>query len=180
MKQYYYADGDQQKGPFSFEELRSKNISKDTYVWYEGLADWMPAGDLAELSALFQATTSFAPPPPQQPNVQANNPPPANQGGYNQPANQPMGGYQTRRNTPSGQKPKTWLVESILATVLCCIPTGIAAIVFAAKVDTKWNQGDIAAAEKASADAKLWTLISVGLGLVVGVIYFLIGLSGGL
>ena len=39
---------------------------------------------------------------------------------------------------------KNYLVESILVTICCCLPFGIAAIVFAAQVNGKLQAGDIA------------------------------------
>jgi hypothetical protein len=64
-----------------------------------------------------------------------------------------------------------YLVFAILVTVFCCLPTGIAAIIYAAQVNTKLQAGDIAGAQLASKNAKLWTLISVGAGLVVSIGY---------
>lgn len=79
-----------------------------------------------------------------------------------------------------GGKPDNYLVWAILATLCCCVPTGIAAIVFAAQVDGKWATGDYAGARDSSEKAKLWSLISLGLGLAVGVVYFGLGFLGGL
>jgi hypothetical protein len=62
--------------------------------------------------------------------------------------------------------PKTWLVESILATILCCLPFGIVGIVYAAKVESRYNAGMYAEAQEASNNAKMWTLISAGVGLL--------------
>lgn len=50
---YFLHDGDEQRGPFSLEDLKTKFITKDTPVWREGLADWSKAGALDELSSLF-------------------------------------------------------------------------------------------------------------------------------
>lgn len=36
--------------------------------------------------------------------------------------------------------PKTWMAESILVTVFCCLPFGIAGIVFASKVSSLYAQ----------------------------------------
>lgn len=170
MKQYYYANGDQQLGPFTLQELQSKNLSKDTYVWYEGLSDWTRAGDLPELNSLFEAAATATPPP--------GNTGTAKPGGFGQPVggyNQPtQGGYNQPYNPPSGNKPKTWLVEAILVTVLCCLPGGIVAIVYASQVDTKWAQGDTLGAQKSSDNAKLWTMISLGVSLVFIVLYVII------
>lgn len=65
--------------------------------------------------------------------------------------------------------PKTWLAESILATLLCCMPFGIVGIVYAAKVSTLFDQGDYEGAIAASKEAGKWTKISffIGLGCIV-------------
>ena len=73
-----------------------------------------------------------------------------------------------------GEKPKNYLVESILATLCCCLPLGIAGIVFAAQVDSKWNAGDQRGAIEAAANAKKFTLIAFVLGLVVNGLIWLI------
>jgi Interferon-induced transmembrane protein len=73
------------------------------------------------------------------------------------------------RSTP----PKTWLVESILVTILCCLPFGIAGIVNAAKVESRFNAGDIDGAEHASAEAGKWTKIGFWIGIAALVLYFI-------
>jgi Interferon-induced transmembrane protein/zinc-ribbon domain len=67
-----------------------------------------------------------------------------------------------------------YLVFAILATVLCCLPTGIAAIVYAAQVNGKLQAGDIAGAQAASRNAKMWCWISFGVGLALTFIYILL------
>jgi uncharacterized membrane protein YidH (DUF202 family) len=67
---------------------------------------------------------------------------------------------------PAGSPPSNYLAFAILTTILCCPPTGIPAIVYAAQVNTKWQAGDMAGAQQASNNAKLWCLISLGLGIV--------------
>lgn len=68
---------------------------------------------------------------------------------------------------------KTHLTEAILVTVLCCVPFGIVAIVYASKVSGLVAQGRIAEAEAASKSANTWAWVSFGLGFVGGVFYFL-------
>lgn len=70
--------------------------------------------------------------------------------------------------------PKTWMVESILVTLFCCLPFGIAGIVFASKVSSLYASGNYEAALQASKDAGKWTKIGFIVGLVVGVIYLII------
>lgn len=73
-----------------------------------------------------------------------------------------------------GPKPPSHLVWAILATLFCCLPTGIAAIVFAAQVDGKYASGDYAGAQAASANAKTWSWVSFGLGLGFVLLYVLV------
>lgn len=76
-------------------------------------------------------------------------------------------------NLSNQMPPKTWLVESILVTIFCCLPFGIAGIVNAAKVESRFYAGDIEGANRASAEAKKWTMISFWIGIAVGVIYLI-------
>jgi len=71
-------------------------------------------------------------------------------------------------------RPKNWLVESILVTIFCCLPFGIAGIVFAAQVNSKYDAADYDGALKASKDAGKWTKIGffVGIAVIVLVVIF--------
>src|SRR5687768_7180297 len=113
MVQYYYTDGIERYGPFTIEQLRERNITRETLVWKEGMADWAPANQLNELQALFATEGNTpAPPYPHQ--------------------NPVMPG-----SVQYAQPPKNWLVESILVTLFCCPWVfGILAIINAAKVET--------------------------------------------
>ncbi len=68
--------------------------------------------------------------------------------------------------------PKNWLVESILVTLFCCLPFGIAGIVFASQVNSKFAAGDYAGALQASRDAAKWTKIGFWAGMAVIIISF--------
>ncbi len=63
--------------------------------------------------------------------------------------------------------PKNWLVESILVTLFCCLPFGIAGIVFASQVNNKYAAGDYNGALQASHDAAKWTKIGFWIGITV-------------
>jgi hypothetical protein len=71
-----------------------------------------------------------------------------------------------------------YLVFSILTTVLCCLPTGIPAIIYSAQVNGKLQAGDIAGAQAASRNAKMWCWISFGLGLAFSFMYGLVMVVG--
>ena len=40
---YFILINNQQQGPYTLDELRSRNITSATLVWREGMADWTPA-----------------------------------------------------------------------------------------------------------------------------------------
>jgi hypothetical protein len=72
------------------------------------------------------------------------------------------GGYSTVPNH---------LVWAILATLFCCLPLGIVAIIFAAQVNTKLQAGDYAGAVDSSNKAKMWSWIAFASGFVVILLY---------
>ena len=49
---YYYLNGNERLGPFSFKELALKNIGSETIVWSSELDVWKKAEDFDELSIL--------------------------------------------------------------------------------------------------------------------------------
>lgn len=146
MKKYFYTDGTNNFGPFTLEELHEKKITRETKVWFQELGEWKPAGEVPELTDIFK----FTPPPINKAN------------------------YKTMENINNQKPPKTWLVESILVTLFCCLPFGIAGIVNAAKVESRFYAGDIEGANRSSTDAKKWTTISFWIGITVGVIYLIV------
>lgn len=53
MKKYYLHNGTESSGPFDIEELKAKNITKASPVWFEGMLHWKTAGEIPELHQLF-------------------------------------------------------------------------------------------------------------------------------
>lgn len=100
--------------------------------------------NVAQCSQCGTAIQPLAPPPPQ---------------GYAQPYAQ------------QGPVVESYLVPSILVTVLCCLPFGIPAIIFASQVQDKLLRGDIAGAQQSSKNAKTWCIVAVVAPLVVGILY---------
>lgn len=72
---------------------------------------------------------------------------------------------------------KSGLVLAILVTLLCCIPFGIVAIVYAAKVSGLVAAGDIAGAKEAARKSNMWSWISFGVGLVANIIMIIINVA---
>lgn len=70
--------------------------------------------------------------------------------------------------------PKTWLVESILATIFCCLPFGIVGIVNATKVDTLYLNGNYEEAVLRSNNARKWTLWALFSAIAFWFLYLLV------
>lgn len=75
-------------------------------------------------------------------------------------------------------KPDNNMLWAILCTLFCCLPLGIVSIINAAKVDSLYRAGDYDGAQEAADNAKKYAQYSAACGLVVFIIYFLIGMQG--
>jgi hypothetical protein len=78
-----------------------------------------------------------------------------------------------------GAPPPNYLVWAILSTLLCCLPLGIASIVFSTQVNSKWALGDVAGAQDASVKAKNFAMWGAILGVVINVVVVVIFVAGG-
>lgn len=104
----------------------------------------------------------YGPPPGQQPPAYGQ--PPARQWGPS--PGQQWGAPGPQYGNFGGQKPDNYLIWAILSTVLCCLPLGVASIVFANRVNSRWNAGDVAGAHDASTKAKNFAIASAVVGLI--------------
>lgn len=81
-----------------------------------------------------------------------------------------------------GAAPPNYLVWAILTTLFCCLPLGVASIVFAAQVNSKWALGDVAGAQESSVKAKkfaIWSAIaSVITAVLVGILFVVLAAAG--
>ena len=57
---YFIVNNGQQAGPFELHELLANGLNANSYVWCEGMPNWLPATQVPEVAALLQQ----APPPP--------------------------------------------------------------------------------------------------------------------
>lgn len=74
---------------------------------------------------------------------------------------------------PEEKKPDNFLPWAILSTILCCLPFGVVAIVYATQVDSYWFSGNREASRRAAKRARTWTWVSVGVA-VAGVVLYLL------
>lgn len=146
--EYYYTDGTTNYGPFTLDQIKEKNLTAETKIWYSGLSGWMAASELPEFADRFGTESQ----PVQTP------PPIAYAGNY--------------QSIP-GSTPKSWFIEAILVTIFCCQPFGIVAIVYAALVESAISAGNLAEAQRVSKLAGKWTRIGFICGLVFGILFIL-------
>ena len=59
-KEYYILEEKEQKGPFTFEQLKKFGLNATTLVWTDGMENWKPLKEITELKDLLKKT----PPPP--------------------------------------------------------------------------------------------------------------------
>ena len=170
MEWYYAKDGGQQ-GPVSEADLRDLiaggSLKATDLVWHEGMADWQPVSKVAALSTALAAPAAPAPAAPAPPPMMGGSSP------YQAPATR-----QPYSPGMQGADVATYLWQSIVVTLLCCLPFGVVAIVYAAKVDGLKRAGDWQAAKAASDSARMWCWISFAVGLVANLAFFAFGFIG--
>jgi membrane protease subunit (stomatin/prohibitin family) len=69
--QYNISLNGETSGPFNLQQLQqmvqSGQLTKETYVWKQGMSAWELAGNVSELSSLFNTVPPPPPPPPSSP-----------------------------------------------------------------------------------------------------------------
>lgn len=188
---WYYAQGGQRRGPVSEEVLRNMaragELSPTDLVWREGMAEWAAAGQATDFEFGSGTGGGGEPAPPPAAETPASPSPSYAQQtpSYGQPpsyAQQPATPYAppSAAVEPGGESIPDYLPWSIGATLLCCVPAGIAAIVYSVKANSAKKIGDWAEAQRSAKLAKTWLWVSVGVGLAVLLIYVLAIIGGGL
>lgn len=172
-KQYFVILEGIQSGPFTIEALRAQQLTPETYVWREGLTDWVKAGTLPELSELFNQT-----PPPygQQPQY--------GQQSYGAP-HTPYGSQGFNPGPMGEPVPHTnWMPWAIVATVVGvlfnCIGFifGIIGITNASKANRFYDIGDKARGDQANSTARTMTIIALAL-CALSIVLLVTGVTGG-
>ena len=105
--------------------------------------------------------------------------PPAGQGSTPGYAAQPYAAQGYGGGYAQPVKVDPWLWQSIVATLLCCLPAGVVGIIFASKSQSAAAVGDIVGAQQAAKTAKTWTLVAVFAALlaIVGYIVFIVAVG---
>lgn len=166
MDWFYESDG-KQIGPVSQDRLMdlytSGQIIDTDLVWNESMADWAPLHTIPEFAGfpLLESTRQPVLTPVK------NTPPPIRK------SHSPISGNQQG----SREKVPTYLWQSITCLILCCIPFGIPAVIYAVTVEPRLRAGDLEGAKAASENARLWCSVSFILGLITNVIFWYMALN---
>lgn len=157
-------------GPFKgLEELERQGVTPDMPVWYEGLPDWTPAMVAPLTRQLFVSDSPFM-----SARAESTAATPLNAPANTEPA--PAHPYDTvAAVTPDVAKPQTFLVLSIVVTLIFNFIAGIVAIIFSCMVTSKWKNGDYQGAVRSSFRAQWWIAISITAGLIMMVANLLTG-----
>jgi hypothetical protein len=54
MESYYFLDGENRRGPFSLDQLKTYLIAADTPIWIDSRNEWVPAAALEEVKVCVQ------------------------------------------------------------------------------------------------------------------------------
>ncbi|MBR5169500.1 MAG: CD225/dispanin family protein [Muribaculaceae bacterium] len=200
--QYWINHNGVQMGPVDLEALKDMGLTSSAYVWHEGLTDWVKITQLPELQGLYQmvgtpieaASQPVEVGQPIEPGVEPELSQPVmaepsqpvmaepSQPVMTEPSQpvapqQPSPEYQPAVQ-PATPCPPTNLAWAIISTLLCCLPAGVVAIIYAVKVTNKYNAGDIEGANQASETGAWWCIASIILGIVVQPLLSLLPLLG--
>jgi len=170
MKIWIYLNGLQQ-GPYSIEQVKLLPIDAGTPVWYDGLSQWTPAGQTPLLAPLF--TTAA----PETGDPAGNSAADAARAAMAaaQAAQAAAQAAQTAQKATTPPRPSTYIVWSIIFTILCCSPFALAGIVTGAISSSRYNAGDYAGAKSMSTVTEwlliisiVWAIVGIPVGLVKG------------
>lgn len=184
MKIWIHING-VQEGPFDETTLPLDRMNAATPVWYEGLSYWMPAAK-APITAQIITNHLMQQSTPQQQNspnqtvretidVEYTEELPKSQqqdcspttGSPEVTNTQQQNSYSyTPRQRSSftqtpAKKPQTYLIWSILLTVLCCNPVGIIPIITGNQVTSKFKNFNYEGARKSSEITEWWLMITI-------------------
>lgn len=154
MTKYFYSDGINKYGPFTFNELVQQEISENTLVWHYPMPYWQSA---SEIPALF---TYFTIPPKALVTK--------NESGTKEKNGHKLG--QLSNELP----PKSWLTRAVFVALFCCLPFGVAGIIYAVRSEACFKTGDIEGAKKASKQASQWTITGLVMGIILALIYLVV------
>lgn len=168
---FYFADGNEKKGPFTIAELAGFGIGGDTMVWYPGLSAWQKAKDAPLTAVLFIPMPSEPSPanvpPPFQPAKEAENT--VNEE-TSRPRNEHRRDESPRRDEPCPSDNIAWAIMGLILF----FPCGIPALVYSLRVSSLWMEGRYEEARMASDSARTWGKVAVIVGACGFALFFIV------
>ena len=185
---YWIIINETEQGPFTVEQLRDMNLAGETPAWCEGMTDWVPASQIAELAAIIVPAVPVETPPvpvvPQVPPVpsddnavmpeQACPPVPEAQAPVMQTAtHEPQPAqviYAPANAIPAGyvavvkddtKYPPTYLFWAIFSTIAFFLPLGVCAIICSVKTKGHARAGRFDKASRMSERTALFVILSL-------------------
>lgn len=163
---YYFLDSDGEvKGPMPLAYFKVNKINPHSLVWHGGLPQWVEAHTVPSIRKYqdSEALKSFS-----------------TKRGIVDLAKEIKNTPEMRTLTEKEREnvrhpmPKTWMFESILITIFCCLPTGIVSLIYSSRVTTYWKKGFYGEAFEASWKAAFWVKLTVVISIILWIAYFLI------
>lgn len=183
-----------QAGPVTSEQLKEMAVNDSAYVWRAGMDDWCRITECPELDGLYEVAPAEEPAETDNfietaetdaPETVAETDPVEEEPTMGTPLYPPVPGPMMPQPAPAAQPyaplpaaqptngetvpkcPPTNLVWAILATIFCCLPLGVVAIIYSVKVSQKYQQGDYAAAEHYSEVSAWWCIGTIVGGIIL-------------
>ncbi|MBR4267618.1 MAG: CD225/dispanin family protein [Bacteroidales bacterium] len=163
-EQYFYYDGNGQRGPVDLNELVTK-INLDTDIWCPNLSDWTAAKNVPEVVAAYnryqeqlKSQNSFNISNGQNPNYYRQN-------NY----------QQNNRPYPDPNEPNftLYIILSAICIAAVCLPFGIVALIKTLNAQKAYNRGDVNGCNIDLKSAKHWLIASL-VGVVVLVVLYMV------
>src|SRR5258708_36216821 len=155
MSTWFYAKDGRKDGPISDEDLQNLisrgTIGPNDLVWKEGMSNWQKASTVSGFVFPSDPTAPDSFPPSSKPAVSV-----------------------TTASSLAGSAIPDYLPWSIAATVLCCLPAGVAAIYYSVKANSARTAGNFETARSQAEIARYWLIAAAAIGFVTLVIYFVV------
>lgn len=152
-RQYFYEKYGKQIGPVSLEEMLRDHVSPNTYIWFEGLEEWIQLKDDATTYNAYTDLQKVTPPSFEksihQQNVENRLDKISKTLGYKE------------STQVSEQMPNNYFALSIMSVLCGCWPLGIIAIFHAVQVKKLYEAGYKDQALVSSKKAYIFSMIAI-------------------
>lgn len=140
---FYAHINDEKVGPVDAATLKTLGVTRETLVWYKGLAEWTPAADAYEAAVVL----GFAEPKPE--------------------AEEKPAAVETAEVIEPDYLPRTQIALSVIVTLLMGSPFSIMAIVFNCIAKARYQNGEYESGAHSCLVARKWLSVAITVGVIV-------------